>query len=201
MKLHRLAVTAALAMVSLQAVAYTFAVEGIQTHFRSKVECPGNVCPDGRPVVVNDPWHATFTLTTPDDVGIFNSTRDQVGLAVEQNGTTTDFLFGFYAYPYFEASVSGGRVLSWGGGALLTGGTWGFTGSLDKMRVDFHTPATEQYGHTFGHGTIVSHAPEPSQWALMLAGLVWLAAKRFHYQPNVGDCVPKVNKRHPWVVS
>jgi len=182
MNLHRLAATAALAVMSLHAHAvttYTFGVDGTQTHFLDAWECPGSVCAPGTPLVVTNDWHATLTLTAPDGDGAFafdwSGAEPNLKLALEQHGITTPFSFGMPPGPLFGAEVRGGQVVGLTGSGLLSGappGVWTFVGA----GLSFDTPHQHHYGRTFGSGTLaVAPIPEPGTWALFAAGLFAVA--------------------------
>lgn len=169
MRLHHIAAACALAatIAPAHATDYAFTFAGTQFHWISPYEC--STCPPG----VASPWVGTMLLTAPDGDGAY-TWADSVTVRLDDRTLMSPFQF----TDPFIVTISGGRVTGFGGKADWSIGLQPEHYTFDGWALHWDAPATHHFGDTFGDAQIaavVTHASEPESFALLLAGLAFVA--------------------------
>lgn len=178
MKLQPLAAALALAaIVPAHAADYSLTFAGTKTHYVNPFECGGGgICPPGTPPVVSSPWSGTLLITAPSEDGSYTVESFSL-LAASIDGRALSLYVPLGET--FVVTIAGAKVASLDGDTSQGTPPQRFT--FDGMSVHWLQRAEHHYGETSGDAQIagvVTHAPEPETWALLLAGIALVAHRK-----------------------
>jgi hypothetical protein len=174
MKTIALSIIAAVFAGSAAAETYTLPYIGTSRHTIDAWECgefPGYCHTIAPGVVLTDPyysvWTATLTLTTPGDGGGTFSDMSGATLRMDDPARSVDgLLFGSFSAVVDSSGVE--SIIGTMRIATFTEQTYVF----DGVNITADTPAVHHSGETYSVGA-VGAVPEPSTWAMLLAGIAW----------------------------